>query len=102
MSMEQVPKVRLLKAQLFQALENRERDAWKSYWADFQRYLLAQRSLQEFHALALALLGPDQRTYLAMRNVVRFGSMYSWCTAVWGRRSASPQCVCPSAAGKRV
>lgn len=59
----EVPKVRLLKAQLFQALESRERDAWKSYWSTFQQYLLAQRSLQEFHELALGLLGPDQRTY---------------------------------------
>ena len=56
-----LPNVLELKLQLFHRLQRRHRSAWKQYWRSFQRYLVAKLSLDEFHALAEELLGPDKR-----------------------------------------
>ncbi|KAI9913322.1 hypothetical protein PsorP6_005744 [Peronosclerospora sorghi] len=65
--------VRKLKLQLFHCLQRRHCDAWKRYWGSFQLYLVAKLSLEEFHALAEELLGPDKRKrncgkYLDLHN----------------------------------
>ncbi|KAG1685168.1 hypothetical protein DVH05_009714 [Phytophthora capsici] len=52
-----------LKLQLFHRLQRRHRDAWKRYWGSFQLYLAAKLSLEEFHALAEELLGPDKHLH---------------------------------------
>uniref|UniRef100_H3GJZ5 Uncharacterized protein n=1 Tax=Phytophthora ramorum TaxID=164328 RepID=H3GJZ5_PHYRM len=52
--------VKKLKLQLFHRLQRRHRDAWKRYWGAFQLYLAAKLSIEEFHALAEELLGPDK------------------------------------------
>ncbi|RLN93217.1 hypothetical protein BBJ28_00009149 [Nothophytophthora sp. Chile5] len=58
--------VQKLKLQLFHRLQRRHRDAWKRYWTAFQLYLAARLSLEEFHALAEELLGPDKRSRLGV------------------------------------
>ncbi|KAG7389544.1 hypothetical protein PHYPSEUDO_010189 [Phytophthora pseudosyringae] len=55
--------VQKLKLQLFHRLQRRHRDAWKRYWGSFQLYLAAKLSLEEFHALAEELLGPDKHLH---------------------------------------
>ncbi|ETN08218.1 hypothetical protein PPTG_12059 [Phytophthora nicotianae INRA-310] len=55
--------VQKLKLQLFHRLQRRHRDSWKRYWGSFQLYLAAKLSLEEFHALAEELLGPDKHLH---------------------------------------
>ncbi|KAG7400482.1 hypothetical protein PHYBOEH_005510 [Phytophthora boehmeriae] len=55
--------VQKLKLQLFHRLQRRHRDSWKRYWGAFQLYLAAKLSLEEFHALAEELLGPDKHLH---------------------------------------
>ncbi|KAL4157780.1 hypothetical protein PRNP1_003565 [Phytophthora ramorum] len=55
--------VKKLKLQLFHRLQRRHRDAWKRYWGAFQLYLAAKLSIEEFHALAEELLGPDKHLH---------------------------------------
>lgn len=55
--------VQKLKLQLFHRLQRRHRDAWQRYWGAFQQYLAAKLSLEEFHALAEELLGPDKHLH---------------------------------------
>lgn len=58
------PSVRELKLQLFYRLQARgPRGAWTQYWTAFQRFLAARIALEEFHALALELLGEDMRRF---------------------------------------
>ncbi|CAI5731148.1 unnamed protein product [Hyaloperonospora brassicae] len=57
------PNVLELKLQLFHRLQRRHRSAWKQYWRSFQRYLVAKLSLDEFHAVAEELLGPDKHLH---------------------------------------
>ncbi|CAH0493820.1 unnamed protein product [Peronospora farinosa] len=52
--------VQKIKLQLFHCLQRRHRDAWKHYWSSFHLYMVAKLSLEEFHALAEELLGPDK------------------------------------------
>lgn len=57
--------MRVLKLQLFHRLQARgPRGAWTQYWTGFQRFLAARLALEEFHALAVALLGEDMRAWL--------------------------------------
>lgn len=58
--------VQKIKLQLFHRLQRRHRDAWKSYWSAFQLYVAARLSLEEFHALAEELLGPEKRALLSL------------------------------------
>ncbi|CAI5736376.1 unnamed protein product [Peronospora destructor] len=55
--------VQKIKLQLFHRLQRCHRDAWKKYWGSFQLYVSAKLSLEEFHALAEELLGPDKHLH---------------------------------------
>ncbi|UIZ29271.1 hypothetical protein KXD40_002907 [Peronospora effusa] len=55
--------VQKIKLQLFHCLQRRHRDAWKHYWSSFHLYMVAKLSLEEFHALADELLGPDKHLH---------------------------------------